>query len=361
MRTIKRAGIAGVIAAAVVLAGSILPAQASTPAFRQVFSHHYGPANDYSGFTSVVALGKNNVWALGGTDLSGGGTTQQPVIVHWGGKAWTGNEAPAGVPGYVASASADSASDIWAVTFYGGDVLHYNGEKWSVAEKLPVPGASGLLLTDVVAISPKNVWVFGNSGFGPGLGTWHFDGTTWRHETTAALGDTVGTASAVSASNIWGVGASSVAPSAEIQHFNGRSWSPVSNSLLTGLTFNGIRALSASNIWATAEANGGTARTYLLHYGNHWSRVLIPWGLRVVSDVTSDGGSGLWFTGLDSANHQYLVHWLPGNKWQRSATSSTAHIDGLANISGSTSEVAEGFSVLPKAGSNASAWVSGTL
>jgi hypothetical protein len=29
--------------------------------------------------------------------------------------------------------------------------------------------------------------VFGNSGAGPGLGAWHFDGTTWTHVTAPAL------------------------------------------------------------------------------------------------------------------------------------------------------------------------------
>jgi hypothetical protein len=355
MKTIKRGGIAAVIASAAVLAGAVLPAQAATPGWRQVFSHHYGTATDYSGFTSTVAFGTDNAWELGGTDLSGGGGTQQSVIVHWDGKAWTGNEAPAGVPSYVASASADSASDIWAVTFYGGDVLHYNGKKWSVAEKLPVPGASGFLLTDVVAISPKNVWVFGNSGFGPGLGTWHFDGTTWRHETTAALGDNIGGASAVSASNIWGVGASTT-PSDEIEHFNGKSWTPVSNSQLAGLSSFGIHAFSASDIWATAEANGGTARSYLLHYGDHWSKVLIPWGLQSAGDVTSDGGSGLWFTALDRTHHQYLVHWLSGNKWQRTEVS--ARLGMPERIPGTSSVLDGGIKVV---GQTAVIWAYGSV
>src|ERR1700722_5833969 len=100
MRTIKRAGIAAAIASAVVVAGSVLPAQAATPGWRQVFSHHYGSATDYSGFTSTVAFGTDNAWEFGGNDLSGGSGTQQSVIVHWNGKAWSGNEAPAGVKSY---------------------------------------------------------------------------------------------------------------------------------------------------------------------------------------------------------------------------------------------------------------------
>jgi hypothetical protein len=357
MRSIKKlgiAGIAGAVASAAALAVSVLPAQAATPGWRQVFSQHYGAKADYSGFTSALAFGKNNAWVLGGTDLSGGNnTTQQPLILQWRGSGWTGNQAPTGVKGYVQSASADSASDIWAVTFENGDVLHYNGKKWSVAERLP-NGSSGVL-TDVVAISPKNVWAFGNTGFGPGLGTWHFDGTTWRHETTAALGDNIGEASAVSASNIWGSGAST-APSDEIEHFNGKSWSRVNSPVFTGLSSFGINAISASNVWGTAEANGRTFRSYLLHYSDHWSKVLVPWGLEANSGLTSDGGGGLWFTGLDSTRHEYVVHWLPGNKWQR--TELSARVDTPAHIPGTTSMIASGNKV---SNQNAVIWAYGSI
>src|SRR5512146_1081121 len=124
MRIIKRVGVAGVaMAAAAVIVGAALPGKAATSPWRQVFNHHYGPANDYSGFTSTVAFGAGNVWELGGSDLRGGhGTLQVPVIVHWTGKGWTGNVAPSGVTGYIEAASADSASDIWAVTFQTGTV-----------------------------------------------------------------------------------------------------------------------------------------------------------------------------------------------------------------------------------------------
>ena len=350
------------IASVAAISGIVLasPAGAATPSWRQVFGHHYGPAADYSAFGPIVAFGTSNVWALGGTDISGGGgTTQQPVIVQWRGKGWTGNQAPAGVPSYIAAASADSASDIWAVTFEDGYVLHYNGVKWTVAKKLSVNGVTGVF-TSVVAISPKNVWAFGNSGFGPGMGTWHFDGTTWRHETTAMLGDNIGVASAVSASNIWGIGAAT-APADEIERFNGSSWTAQSNSLLTGLTFTGIRAFTPSSIWATGQPSGSATQSYLLHYSNHWSRVLIPWGLVGAGGITADGTGGLWFTAQDSAHHQYLVRWLPGNKWQRFGTSSTTRPGGLANIPGTTSEVLGGSSTLPTTGSSASVWASGTL
>src|SRR5487761_371870 len=80
---------------------------ATVPPWHEVYSHHFGPAaNDYSAFSSVLSFGKNNVWALGGSDVSGGGTTPEVVAVHWNGGGWSGNQMPAGIKDRVIAASA---------------------------------------------------------------------------------------------------------------------------------------------------------------------------------------------------------------------------------------------------------------
>jgi hypothetical protein len=361
----KKWRVAGAIASTVIIGAGIAAAVAGTTpagaatasAWHQVFSHHYGPANDYSAFTSTAAFGPGNVWELGGSDLSGGGgTLRVPVIVQWRGKGWTGNVAPSGVTGHIEAASADSPSDIWAVTFETGYVLHYNGTRWSVATRLP-NGSAGFL-TDVTAISPKNVWVFGNTGFGPGLGTFHFNGTTWQHATTARQGNNIGQASAVSGSNIWAVGSSSTQQSGEIDHFNGSSWIPASDPLLTGLTFGGIHAFTAASIWVTGHASTGPS--YLLHYAGHWSRVPIPWGYSARGGITFDGKGGLWLLAAPAGSQAvYAVHWFPGNKWQRFPLN--LRVDGgPVNIPGTSSVVAVG-DTLAGNGSNAAAWVYGSI
>jgi hypothetical protein len=189
------------------------------------------------------------------------------------------------------------------------------------------------------------------------VGTWHFDGTTWRHETTAALGAGLAGASAVSASNIWGTGQGATGPG-QVGHFNGATWATVTNPVLSGLSFTTPAAFSASNVWLAAVGQAGNSPGYLLHYSDHWSRVTIPWGVRAGwSGVASDGHGGLWFTAWDSANHEYEVHWFPGNKWQRFAVGSTSTAWGLGVIPGTTSVVAVGGG----AGPSATVWVNGTL
>jgi hypothetical protein len=322
MQIFKRAGIASAIASSVVLAGAILPAQAATPGWRQVDSHHYGVAANYSSYTSVVATSAKNAWAFGGTDLSGGdGTTQQSVAVRWNGHSWSSGKLPSEVKSYIAAASAPAANDIWAVTFNGGWVLHYNGSTWTVAKRLPTT-EHGLPLdtTDVVAFSAKNVWVFGGSGYGPGEGTWHYNGSTWT-QTTGAGGDISG-ATATSPSSIWALGGSGVPAADAFVHYNGHTWTSAVSSALNGLFLESVTALPgrATDLWGLASAQSDVYKSYLLHDGDHWSKVAVPWGLATTeSALASDGHGGFWFVARNASSQQYLVHWLPGNKWQRVA------------------------------------------
>jgi hypothetical protein len=356
MPKIRKLSIAGIIASAAALVGAAIPAYAGTaPTWHQVYSHHYGPAaNDYSGFTSMLSFGENNVWAFGGTDLSGGdGTTPQVYAMQWNGRGWSVNKAPAGLKSYISATGASSASDIWAVTFSGGYVLHWNGAKWSVATQL----TGGGLLSGVTVLSPTNVWVFGSSGYGPGDGTWHYNGSSWTHVTGTY--DGIGEASAVSASDIWGV-AGVTAPDDTIVRFDGHSWKPVAGSP-AGLTGYGVTAFAANNVWFIAQAQGVVTSSYLVNYSGHFSKVKVPWGLSAISGMASDGKGGLWFTAVNISTHQvWEVHWFPGNRWQRVAVSFDVDGSTPALIPGTTSLVVGGLTQQTTGGS-AVVWAYGSI
>jgi hypothetical protein len=362
MQTIKRAGIAGVIASAVALAGAILPAQAATPGWRQVDSHHYGAAVNYSSYVTVVATSSKNAWAFGGTDLSGGnGTTQQSVAVHWNGSTWSSGKLPAGVTSDIIAASAPAANDIWAVTFNGGWVLHYNGSTWQVAKRLPVARNDGLDLdtTDVLAFSAKNVWVFGGSGFGPGEGTWHYNGSTWT-QSTGVAGD-LGVASAASPSSIWALGGSGVPAADALVYYDGHTWKSAVSSALNGFSLDSVTALpgKATDLWVGASSRSNAYQSYLLHYGDHWSKVGVPWGLAIRSSVASDGHGGLWFSAGDKSSQKYLVHWAPGNKWQRVVVNADLGTPEL--IPGTSSLFDSGLLFGKTSGSSAVVWAYGSI
>jgi hypothetical protein len=160
----------------------------------------------------------------------------------------------------VLGAAAAAAKDIWAVAGQTGYLVHFNGSAWSVAKTF----TSGLSATGVTAFSPTNVWVFGRTGFGPGLGTWHLHGTTWTQVT--GLGGSVTKASALSASDIWAIG-SKVNPQDAIVRYQGSGRQRVTSAALSSAQFNNILAASdgRGGLWMTAEAQASTNKSWVVH------------------------------------------------------------------------------------------------
>jgi hypothetical protein len=330
-----------------------MPAQGATAStWRLVLSKHYGAAANFSGYGPGFALSKTDAWAFGGSDLSGGtAPSGVPVAEHWNGTAWRGSALPAGVVGNVEAASADSASDIWAVTYLGGSILHWNGTSWSVSKQV----SGGGQFTGVTAISRADVWVFGGGGYLGGLGTWHFNGSTWTQITSA---NGLARASALSASNIWAVGSVS-APEDSIWHYNGTTWRHVTATALNGLSFGGVLAVSATSIWvAPLPTSAGSKEDFLLNFnGRRWIRVSPPWTI-APSPVASDGHGGLWMYAADSSGKFWLVHRAATGQWSRSEIIlGTGGAGGPTPIPGTASWWAFGAKI-GATNSNAAIWSS---
>jgi hypothetical protein len=355
MRNFMRNGAAcAALSALTLMLGTAIPAQAAALGWRQVFSQHYGSATNASVYSAFVATGANNAWAFGGIDLTEATGAGQPVAVHWNGRGWDRVGMPAGVTSFIFAASASSARDIWAVTFLGGYILHWNGARWSVAKHLAGFGE----LTGVTALSPANVWVFGSSGSMAGLGTWHFNGTTWRQQPFHTVAGGLATASALSATNIWAIGNGPALPYTSIDHFNGRSWQAVHAKALSGLLFRDIHAFSSTNVWVSAESNGIGQPAWLVHFnGRTWTRVKVPFTLETVF-FSSDGRGGLWLTGQSFAFQFFIIHRSPAGAWSRSSI--PVMLGDLTLIRGTTSLWAVG-SRATKTGSNAVIWAHGPV
>jgi hypothetical protein len=345
MRTHRRAALLGATLATAALTLTMsLPAQAATPGWRVIFTHHYGTSANASGYLTVVAPGNRNAWAFGGTDLSGA-TPGSPVAEHWNGKAWAASTLPGAASTPIEAASAPAASDIWAVTHFGGSILHWNGAKWAVAKKLSGTGQ----LTGVTAFSASNVWVFGGGGFTGGLGTWHYNGKTWTQVTGSANG--IDHAGALSPSSIWAIGGTA-SPQSAIVHYNGSTWSQVKATALAGLQFHDVLAVTAKNIWALASPATSSFSGWLAHFnGSGWSKSMLPYAV-TPGRVAQDGHGGLWLTGQDSAGKTWLVHRSGTGVWSRSLPASPAAVLGLALIPGTSSLLGAGL-VLTQTGANA--------
>jgi hypothetical protein len=99
---------------------------------------------------------------------------------HYNGHTWSRVTSGHGLEG----GSALSADDIWA--FDGSDVAHWNGHTWSrtsVAHLLPPKQAlNGPAVTGVYAVSPHNVYAFGNGNLqdeGGPIVILHYNGHQW--------------------------------------------------------------------------------------------------------------------------------------------------------------------------------------
>jgi hypothetical protein len=132
------------------------------------------------------------------------------------------------------------------------------------------------------------------------LGTWHYNGRTWRR-CPAATALTGG--SALGRDSIWAVGGKSAA------HWDGRTWSRTSLARVlqrdTGFcrpSADQIVARSATDVWAVGAAHCQDERGpfYLLHFnGSRWRRAGLPWSATrlAVGAVACVVGSTVTFGG----------------------------------------------------------------
>jgi hypothetical protein len=263
----------------------------------------------------VVALGSNNVWAVGqmnSTSTAGGFPIAIPLIEHWNGAQWSIVASPNPSPvlgAQLLAAAATSANNIWAVGT-SGLVEHWDGVKWSIVTSPAFnPGDT---LNGISADTSTDVWAVGANSNGAPV-TLHYNGKTWSRVTVPTPAGTSSSfpavfqaVTAISPSNVWVVGTSRshqypFPATALIEHFNGTSWSIVpSPNPEAGLEFAGafglvgIAAVSANDIWAVgtySDPNTGFDLPLTEHWdGTSWTLVPSPsviGEMNVLSAVTA--------------------------------------------------------------------------
>ena len=285
------------ILAACTAAGPAAAAQAArVPEWHATVTRHYGTPADASGFSAVIALSRSDAWAFGGTNPGGGGT---PVAMQWNGESWRSWPLPSGLRNFIGDASAPSAGDIWAVSYAGGYVLHWDGSRWLVAKRWH----RHAVLSGVTALSPADVWTFGTTADGmPGLGTWHFDGWSWTRP--RGIAQDIYRASALTPDDIWAVAATR--RGSFIEHYDGRSWQRAGavSPALAGLTLDAVLALPGGSVWAAGNLDlphGAEGPLVIAHFnGRQWTRTSTSW-LADTERLAPDGSGGLWITADDTA------------------------------------------------------------
>jgi hypothetical protein len=348
----------GIGVPAIALAVTTIPGAqaASTIGWRIVFSHHYGGPAASQGYLAITAPGKGAAWAAGGAGGNGNPTTGFPVAARWHNGTWRAARLPVGLSGTLGAISADSAKDAWAVSALTGYALRWNGTKWSVARKWPEPGPLPRELTGVTALSPANVWVFGGPGAFPGLGTWHFNGHSWQHVTSAPA-DGIVKASALSATNMWAIG-SATSPQDSIVHYTG-SWHTVRAAALSGLQFSAIAAVGPHDVWALGTVQTNSFRPRLVHMTTHgWTRMSLPWLVDPI-DLAADGTGGLWITAENNAG-LFAIHRSATGRWSRIKIGPNAALIRITLIPGTTSLWGAG-AVKTASSVNAAVWAHGRV
>jgi hypothetical protein len=267
-------------ALAVVLA---VPA-ASPPVWTlQLAIHYLPPITNHSQY-DVVLAGPGQTWFLGGTDIRGHGKPKAERIKNGIPHA---SLLPAHEHSWITAASAPAPTDIWAVTFLGGYVLHWNGSSWRAAPR--GNWKAGTRFTGITAIAATNVWVFGTGGrLYHGAGTWHFNGTKWTR--VFGPGGGVFQASAAAKTDIWAIGNAGRTGNA-LLHSGGSTWQRVRPAALAGFTYTHVLALSRFNVWVAGLA-GRIPK--LAHFDGHGWRVLRMPGRTAATGMCRDGRGGLW-------------------------------------------------------------------
>jgi hypothetical protein len=188
---------------------------------------------------AVDAQGPNNVWAVGSTDF-------RPIAEHWDGRKWRGIPGlvnPAAGSEFIDVTIASTAS-VWAVandlTIPALSLVaqRWDGTQWS-RFTLPHPFTAFVQVLAVESFGPNDVWAVGHGRSGATLDllpiAWHWDGTSWSYQLMPRSGAVQVTPTdvlAVSPTELWMVGyklerLDSPGNLPVVQRWNGTAWQEV--------------------------------------------------------------------------------------------------------------------------------------
>jgi len=200
---------------------------------------------------------------------------------------------------------------------------------WTGAQP-PSPSTMNNVLDSVVVLTPCDAWAVGYDTGSSGLNqtlTEHWDGSAWTvvpSPDVAGLGNVLNGVRAVSAADVWAVGASA-APGVEqtlILHWDGHTWQQVTSpNPGTRAGLGAVRTVSATDAWAVGSfSNGNAGQPLILHWdGQKWAQVTSPHPGTggALSGVAATSASNAWAAGTyfnGTAEQGFILHWN-GQKW----------------------------------------------
>jgi hypothetical protein len=340
--------ITGAAAAALALLGGVAPAQASAPTGWRVIFIQRGLALG-GGLGGLATTGPGDAWAVGFTSAASGG---HPVVLRWKAGHWTGMRLPA-LPGQPSldALGASSPSNVWAQGstltnpsngHWTELTLHWDGRSWKVTTRGAFPEPE--FVARLLALSPRNVWSFGENGVGPFLPfAHHFDGTRWHDVSVPGF---IFGVSALSAHDIWAAGSvdGRLGPAAAVMRWTGKRWQVVARPQIRGAGnasgFDAITVLSDRNVWAAGGfgTEFGVEHPLVVHFnGRGWHQFDLGNSNDPLRQIVPDGLGGVWASD-SSGNFFHFSHgrWTkipaPKRVGYLTGISALAHIPGTSSL-----------------------------
>lgn len=261
----------------------------ATPPCNSSWNVVANPAPESAGWiASMTALSSSDVWAVGSDESNVGPTfgPSQTLAEHWDGNNWNVKATPEVGNGELTGVSAvpGNPNDIYAV----GDqwasssprltlIEHWDGTNWSVAPS-PNPTNDWNQLNAVVAISASDVWAVGYSYGAAGNQTLteHFDGVSWTVIPSPNVAGAINRLGGIAATGPSDVWALA---GAYFEHWDGTIWS-VRTSPIGAV--GSILAISPTSVWAVGSVFDRTSsheRPLFEHWdGSAWQIVASPIG-----------------------------------------------------------------------------------
>ncbi len=203
--------------------------------------------------TSVTAISKDNVWAVGQAAKKLNGPVAQTLIEHWDGQSWqlVSSSNTGAMGSTLIGVVAISKDNVWAVGGLIGETMplieHWNGRAWSMVAS---PVLHGIVLIGIAAVGANDIWAVGN-----GL-VEHWNGHSWRLVTNfpkLALNVVI----ALAPNDVWAVGSSHKDPAnfdTLVEHWDGKNLKVITSpnpgpSRTRANDLEGVAATPSGKIW----------------------------------------------------------------------------------------------------------------
>ena len=190
--------------------------------------------------------------------------------------------------GDLEAVAAASATDVWAVGYWGQGIAHpliahWNGTAWQIMTTPTYSGAAQLHAVAVVAAN--DVWAVGEQAAGAAL-ILHWNGTQWTDVPNPGPRELYAVA-ASGPNDVWAAGYNPYGGPAHLLHWNGTIWSTVDVEALSEVWMRSLAVHNAADIWAFGAVGGSTAVPTVAHWdGSTWTAVPFPglwqdfWGIQ---------------------------------------------------------------------------------